>query len=257
MTALLDRIRSILFNLVFYPVTLIYCSIFLMPLCLAKTDGPVRQGILGYCKISIFIARVFMGIKYEYRGVEKLPKEGALILAAAHQSNLDPILTFPLRNDVTALAKKQLFRIPFIGTALKKAKIVRIDRESKKAHKDMDMVAEHVVKLGRPLIVYPQATRVPIGQTRRLKSGAYFLQESTGLPVYTVSTNTGLFWTKGFWHRSGTAIYEVDGPFAPGRDKAEFMALLQEKVINRSHELVAEAGYAHMLPSEPSASDSR
>lgn len=242
-----NMIRSVLFNLIFYPFALIYCGLFLMPLCLAKTDRPVRKGIHIFCKGCLLVARVTVGIKHEYRGLEKLPKEGALILAAAHQSNMDPIMTFPLRNDVTALAKKQLFLIPFIGTALRKIRIVKIDRESKTAHKGMDTVAREVVDLGRPLIVYPQATRVPPGETRRLKSGAFHLQEATNLPVYTVSTNTGIFWTKGFWHRAGTAVFEIDGPFAPGRDKAEFMTLMEDKVVKRSNELITEAGYGHLL----------
>lgn len=248
MRAVRNFVGSILFNFAFYPFTLIYCGLFLVPLCFVASENVVRKGVHIYCKGSMLIAWITVGIRHEYRGTDKLPKEGALILAAAHQSNLDPIMTFPLRNDVTALAKKQLFSLPFIGTVLKKMRIVRIDRESKTAHRGMDDVAREVLELERPLIVYPQATRVPIGQTKRLKSGAYHLQENTSLPVYTVSTNTGLFWTKGFWHRGGTAVYEIDGPFPAGMNKDAFMALMKEKVVDRSHELVEEAGYGHMLP---------
>lgn len=248
MRAVRNIVGSILFNIIFYPFTLIYCGVFLVPLCFVAGEGVVRKGVHIYCRSSLWIARLTVGIKHEYRGADKLPKEGALILAAAHQSNMDPIMTFPLRNDVTALAKKQLFSLPAIGTVLKKMRIVRIDRESKTAHRGMDRVAKDVVDLKRPLIVYPQATRVPVGQTKRLKSGAYYLQENTSLPVYTVSTNTGLFWTKGFWHRGGTAVYEIDGPFPAGMDKDAFMALMTEKVVDRSHELMVEAGYAHLLP---------
>lgn len=120
MIHLINGIRSILFNLTYYPFTLIYCSIGLMPLCLFKSDKPLRKGIHIYCVGSLWLARWVMGIRHEYRGTEKLPKEGAFIFAAAHQSNMDPIMTFPLRNDLTALAKKQLFLIPFIGRRLRK-----------------------------------------------------------------------------------------------------------------------------------------
>ncbi|WP_417458577.1 lysophospholipid acyltransferase family protein [Kordiimonas sp.] len=247
MKLLRNGIGSILFNLIYYPFTLVYCSIGLMPLCLAKTDGPIRKGIHYYCMGSLWIARLTLGLKYEYRGAEKLPKSGAFILAAAHQSNMDPILTFPLRNDVTALAKKQLFRIPFIGAAISKAKIVKIDRESRTAHKGMEDVAKHIQEMGRPLIVYPQATRMRPGHYRRLKSGAYYLQADTDLPVYTVATNTGLFWTKGFWHRGGTAVFEIDGPLEQGLDKAGFMEKVEAAVVTRSDQLIAEAGYGNLL----------
>ena len=252
MAWLTNAIRSIVFNLTFYPFTVLYCGLILMPMCLGKTDRTARLGILGYCNGSLWLARWVMGIKFEYRGRDKLPKEGAFIFAAAHQSNMDPMLTFPLKTNLTALAKKQLFSVPFIGTALRKIGIVKVDRESHTAHKAMDKVAEHVVALGRPLIVYPQATRVRPGHYRKLKSGAYYLQADTGLPVYTVATNTGLFWTKGFWHRAGTAIYEIDGPIEPGLDKADFMTAMEDAVVGRSDQLIAEAGFARLL-SKPSA----
>ena len=247
---LTDRIRSLFFNVVFYPFTLVFCGLVVAPMCFAKTDGPVRRGIGWYCQGSLWVARICSGIKYEYRFPERLPKEGALIIAAAHQSNMDPILTFPLRPDVTALAKKELFSLPFIGPILKKAKIIKIDRQSKKAHRGMQEVAEHVEESGRPLIVYPQATRVAIGKSKPLKSGAYYLYKDAGLKVYPVATNTGLFWTRGFWHRAGTAVFQVGEPFPEGLSKEDFMVRLHEEVVVKSNELVRESGYGHLLPED-------
>ncbi|MCJ9428208.1 lysophospholipid acyltransferase family protein [Kordiimonas marina] len=253
MSGIFNAIRSVLFNVVFYLYITLFLAFIMVPLALLmKSDRGVRGAILVFCKTTLWLARVIMGIKLEIRNAEMLPKSGAFILAAAHQSYMDPIITYTLRSDVTALAKKELFSLPLLGTVFRKIKIVRIDRQSKTAHRAMDAVADHVVELGRPLIIYPQATRVPIGQTRKLKSGSYFLQEDTGLPVYTVATNTGLFWTKGFWHRSGTAVFEITGEIAAGTKKEDFMAELEDKVVARSNALVAEAGYAALLP-KPSA----
>lgn len=245
---LTDRIRSLLFNIVFYPFTLLFCGLVVAPLCFARTDALVRRGIYWYCVGSLWVARLCSGIRYEHRFAERLPKDGALIIAAAHQSNMDPILTFLLRSDVTALAKKELFKLPFIGSILKKARIIKIDRQSKTAHRGMQSVAEHVHENGRPLIVYPQATRVAIGKSRPLKSGAYYLYKDAGLKVYPISTNTGLFWTRGFWHRAGKAVFQVGEPFPDGLSKEEFMARLHEEVVVKSNALVREAGYANLLP---------
>ncbi len=245
---LTDRIRSLFFNIVFYPYTLLFCGLIVAPMCFARTEGPVRRGIGWYCVGSLWVARICSGIRYEHRFRERLPAKGALIIAAAHQSNMDPILTYVLRGDVTALAKKELFNIPFIGSILKKANIIRIDRQSKKAHRGMQEVAEHVVEKGRPLIVYPQATRVAIGKSKPLKSGAYYLYKDAGLKVYPVATNTGLFWTRGFWHRAGKAVFQIGEPFPSGLSKEEFMARLHEEVVVKSNELVREAGYEDLLP---------
>lgn len=245
---LTDRIRSLFFNLIFYPFTLVFLGLVVAPLIFARTDGPVRRGIYWYCNSALWVARIFGGIRYEHRCGEKLPREGALIIAAAHQSNMDPILTYLLRSDVTALAKKELFKVPFIGAILKKAQIIKIDRQSKTAHRSMQDVADHVHENGRPLIVYPQATRVAIGASKPLKSGAYYLYKDAGLTVYPVATNTGLFWTRGFWHRAGTAVFQVGDAFPAGLSKEDFMKRLHMEVVVKSNDLVREAGYGNLLP---------
>ncbi len=245
---LTDRIRSLFFNLIFYPFTLVFCGLVVAPLCFARTDGPVRRGIHWYCTGSLWVVRLCSGVRYEHRFGDTLPKNGALIIAAAHQSNMDPMLTYLLRSDVTALAKKELFNVPFIGSILKKARIIKIDRQAKTAHRGMRDVADHVHESGRPLIVYPQATRVAIGASKPLKSGAYYLYRDAGLTVYPVATNTGLFWTRGFWHRAGTAVFQVGDAFPPGLSKEAFMKRLHMEVVVKSNDLVREAGYGDLLP---------
>ncbi|MEX0299073.1 MAG: lysophospholipid acyltransferase family protein [Kordiimonas sp.] len=212
----------------------------------------MRAGVNFYCASCIWLARWVMGIKLEHRGLEHCPKEGGFILAAAHQSNMDPMIAYCVRSDVSALAKKELFSTPFVGPILKKMQIVRIDRQAKDAHKGMSNVAKHIVEMDRPLIVYPQATRVLIGQTKKLKSGAYFVHQDTKLPVVPVATNTGLFWSKGFWHRSGTAVFEFGEPLPADLSKDAFMKQLKAHVVDRSDELVTEAGYGHLLPAHDS-----
>ena len=247
---LIDGIRSVFFNIAFYSWTLLFLGLVVLPLCFVAGESVVRRGVNRYCVGSRGIARWVMGIKYEYRGLENLPKEGGLILAAAHQSNLDAIMTFPLRNDVTALAKTGTFLCAnYWCNSFQKCGLSKSIGQAKDAHKSMQYVGEQVVEQARPMIVYPQATRVPIGQTKRLKPGAYHMHADTGLPVIPVSTNTGLFWRKGFFHRSGTAVYEIGPAFPQGLGKEDFMKTMHKYVVDRSHELVEEAGYANLLPS--------
>ena len=246
----MNAIRSILFNLSFYLFTLIYATFCMLPLCLLKTDTMLRKGIHGYCIGSLFLARWVMGIKQSYRGVEQLPKSGAYIFAAAHQSYMDPIMTYMIRQDVTALAKKELFSIPVIGALLAKARIIKIDRQAGTAHRKMETVIDQAVNLGRPIIVYPQATRVKPYERKELKSGAYFLQQSGDLPVYTVATTTGAFWTKGLWHKSGHAIFEVVRGLPQNLSKDDFMALIEEDVVNRSEQLFGEVGVKNPVSAE-------
>ncbi|WP_374764828.1 lysophospholipid acyltransferase family protein [Yunchengibacter salinarum] len=242
-----DAIRSVLFNLAFYGFNLIYLPLVVLPATLVAGEGAIRRLIWVYCRSSVFLARWVMGIRLVYDGEEALPRTGPIIIAAAHQSNMDPIITYLLRSDVTALAKKELFRVPVIGRVLSRIGIVKVDRQSGRAHRGMDQVGEAVRAEGKALIVYPQATRVKPGDRRKLKSGAYHLQQDTGLPVYPVATNTGLFWRKGFFHRSGVAVFRVGEKLPHNLSKAAFMERLTDTVVHDSEALAEAAGFTREL----------
>lgn len=239
---MVNIIRSILFNISFYGFTLIYGAFGMLPLCLFSSDRPLRGGIYIYCRVNLWLARWVLGVKQSFRGADLLPKEGAFILAAAHQSYMDPMMAYMLRQDVTALAKKELFSIPIIGSLLYKIKAIRIDRESGKARTQMQEVVQQALDRGRPIIIYPQATRVRPYDRKTLKSGAFFLQQSGDLPVYTVATTTGAFWTKGFWHKKGHAIFEVVRGLPRDLDKDAFMAAVEEDIVFKSEALFEEVG---------------
>ena len=245
---ILDGIRSLVFNVAFYSYGILFLGLVVLPFCYIGNEKIVRNLVDVFCRGGRGMARWVMGIKYEYRGLEHIPQDTGFIMAAAHQSNLDPIMTFPVRTGVTALAKKELFATPIVGQILKKMGIIRIDRGSKKAHAAMEGVGQQVKANKNLLIIYPQGTRVPVGQSKQLKSGAYHVHVDTGLPVIPVATNTGLFWTKGFCHRSGKAVYEVHPPMETGLSKEAFMQELEKTIVGRSHELMAEAGYGNLLP---------
>jgi len=246
-------IRSVFFNVAYYSFAVLFLGLVTLPLCYIGSEKSVRRMVDVFCRGSRWLARWVMGIKTEYRGLENMPKDAGFILASAHQSNMDPIITFPVHAGVTALAKKELFATPIVGKILSNMGIIRIDRQSKNAHAAMAGVGEQVVANKNLLIIYPQGTRVPVGKTKRLKSGAYHLQADTGLPVIPVATNSGVFWTKGFFHRSGTAVYEVQPPMNAGLRKEAFMKQLEAIVVDRSHELITEAGYANLLPASKKA----
>jgi|GEM_PF-449844 len=242
LSKIINGFRSIIFNVLFFLSAIISFTVFTIT-TLASSDTALRVCVKYWIKSSLFMARWVMGIKIEFRNLDKLPKEGAMIVAAKHQSNLDPLLIYTVRSDVTAFAKKELFDLPVMGLLLKKMRIICVDRGKGTAHKSMDVVKDQVIGFKRPLLVYPEGTRVPVGQRRKLKSGAYFAQESHDLPVYTVATNSGCFWTRGFWHKSGTVVFEVDGPLGDNLSRSEFMAELHEKVVVRSDILMRESGF--------------
>ncbi len=242
MRRFLNGIRSILFNILFYLEMTIF-AILVTPLCLLPSEKAVRTGITVLSKVVLFTARWVMGITLEFRGVEKLPPIGEpIILLSKHMSYMDPYMAFRLRADLTAMAKKELFMVPLLGTIFKKIHVLRIDRDAGNAHKGTDVVADQVVTHGQALLIYPEATRVPPGEQRRLKSGAFYIQEGRDLPVYPLAMNSGCSWTRKFWHTPGHVVVEVCDPIPRGLKRKEFMAAMHASVVQYSDTIMRENG---------------
>ncbi|MCG8503640.1 MAG: 1-acyl-sn-glycerol-3-phosphate acyltransferase [Sphingomonadales bacterium] len=236
--------RSLAFTVFFFGYTLIH-AVALLFFCLPRSPEPLIRGVRAWCRVVLWGARVMAGIRYEVRGLENVPADTAVVLCAKHQSYFDPIVKYYLLPGFTALAKKELFAIPIISTLLKKAGIIRVDRGAGTAHKQMPAARDAVIKARRPVVVYPEGTRVPPGKYRRLKSGTYYLQETGELPVVTIATNSGLFWgRRRFMKYPGTIVVEFHTPMPAGLGKDAFMALLSERVIDRSNQLMVDARQA-------------
>ncbi len=245
-----DPVRSIVFNIAFYLCSVLYFLLVIVTV-LMPSHKPVRMAVRYYCKLSLFLARWIMGIRFEWRGTEMLPPEGTpIILAAAHQSYVDPMLAYACREDVTALAKKELFATPFVGALISKMGVIKVDRQKGGATESMDQVAKTLNREGRMIIIYPQATRVRPGGRRRLKSGAYVLAKEGGFPAFTVASNSGALWSRGFWHHSGTCVFEICRKIPKGLDKDSFMRIVEDDVVERSDALAIEAGFADLVAAE-------
>ena len=234
-------IRSILFQVFFLLGTFLW-ALMLTPLALAPTLRPMQRGVDLWSRIIVRSMRFMVGIKLEVRGKENLPESGAYILSAKHQSNLDPMIAYFLMPTLTALAKKEIFAVPGVGHVLRKLGVIRVDRQSGRAHRAMADVAQRVRESGRPLIIYPEGTRSKIHEHKRLKRGTFHLHRDGPLPVFTAATNAGLFWgKKSMLCRRGTLVFEIHPAIPDGLDQDAFMAELTERVIGRSDALMREA----------------
>ena len=238
---LINMIRSIIFNMLFFIWTaaVILCSPFL---AMAPSSRPIRKSLQVWSDGSMILSRWFMGIKTEIRGLEFIPENSPSIFVAKHQSNFDAVLAWQLRDKITAFAKKELFKVPLLGVIFNKIGVIKVDRGSGKSFDEMQRVADFLKETNNLLLIFPEATRVPPGNRKKLKSGAYHLYKEYNIPVYPVATNSGQFWRKGFWHAGGKVVYEIGKPLPPGLEKKDFMKAMHETVVLRSDELMREQG---------------
>ena len=93
----------------------------------------------------------------------------------------------------------------------------------------------------RPIMIFPEGTRVKPGTVSGYKPGLLFIAQNLKVPVVPVALNTGLFWQKNsFLRHPGKVIIEFMEPMPDNLDKKDFMDELQKRIENKCAELNAE-----------------
>ena len=137
------------------------------------------------------------GVELTIVGRENVDPERSYVVVANHSSNLDIMACFlALPLPIRFLAKKELFRIPLLATAMRDIGIVEVDRQARTAvHEQINSQARDLVAKGRSLIVYPEGTRSRTGVVGPFKKGAFTIAVSTGIPILPVAiTGTHAAW---------------------------------------------------------------
>lgn len=236
-------LRSTLFNIAFFVVTGISCLLFLPGLLLPRHHA---MKIVDIFVGSVYLLeRVFLGLDYEVRGREHLPQEGCYIVAAKHQSSYETFKLHILFKDPSVILKRELYRIPLWGRFLKKSDPIAIDRSSKDAATQIVEGAKRMKAQGRPIIIFPQGTRVHTWQTaadKPYKGGAARMQAATDLTIIPMATNTGVFAPKHSWLKwPGTVVFEFLPPIPPGQSISEVMQQIETALETESKKLEMEA----------------
>ena len=224
-------IRSFLFTILFY-VTLILVFILAIPALILPSKATLICGkILAH--IIIFLLRFILGVKVSFSGIENLKKNERFFVASAHQSLLETfILQAPLQYPVFIL-KKELLKIPLFGWYLKKIGSIDIIRDT--TTKDnlnfFDKIKNNIEISKRPLLIFPQGTRVKFGEKLPFKKGAGRIYEALNLPCVPVALNTGKVWPKNSFLKYNHDI-EISflEPIEPGKDKNIFIKDLETKI---------------------------
>ncbi len=239
-----NLIRSALFNLLFYGF-----SAMVSTLCIPGLLLP-RSGIMiivrFYLKCVTALEYCVLGLKYEVRGVEHLPADGPYIIAAKHQSPYETLKLYSLFGDPAIILKKELTKIPLWGAFLRKTGAIAIDRSSPKlAMASIKTEALRIKEEGRPIVIFPQGTRVWPHETARdkpYKSGLGRIYEATNLPIIPMATNSGMFWPRsGFLKSSGTVVFEFLPLIGPGQPKETIMKKVEEDIESATEKLMEEA----------------
>ena len=232
-------LRSVIFNVLFY-LNLVVYLLAAMPTLLLPSRYLLAVA-RGWARANLRLLRVVCGIRADFRGLEKIPP-GGLIIASKHQSVWETFALLPYVNDPTFILKRELMWIPLFGWCLWKAGMIPVDRGARgPALAAMTERAKVEVQRGRQIIIFPEGTRRPPGAEPRYKFGVAHLYAETAVPCVPVALNSGLFWPRRSFRRfPGTVVVQVCEPIAPGLDKSDFIARLQDAIENASAKLVEE-----------------
>ncbi len=239
-----EWIASTVFNLAFFCVTATLCIAYI-PLLLLPREWFV-SAVKFWIRVITALEKNILGLTYEVRGAENLPKTGSYLIAAKHQSAYETFKLHLLFDNPAIILKKELLRIPIWGMYLKKSDVIAIDRSTpEKALKSIEDGAVRVTEQGRPIVIFPQGTRVRPEQTtmdKPYKPGIARIQETTGLPIVPLTLNSGAFWPRSGWLKSsGTVVFEFLEPIEPGKDRKALMKELEKKIEGESSRLMNEA----------------
>tara|TARA_B100000579_G_scaffold118873_1_gene95658 strand:+ start:5443 stop:6150 length:708 start_codon:yes stop_codon:yes gene_type:complete len=226
-------IKSLIFNLFFYSIVIIVLIIAIPTLAMPKKFTLLFGKFLA--NSIILILRITLNTKVIFHGLENLKKVDKFFVASAHQSMLETfILQAPLNFPIFIL-KKELLNIPLFGWYLRKIGSIEIVRET--TTKDNLSFLERIKKVvdeeDRPLLIFPQGTRVKFGEQLPFKKGAGRIYSALNIPCIPVALNTGKIWPKNsFLKYSGDIHISFLEPIMPGIDKGEFLNELERKIYS-------------------------
>jgi 1-acyl-sn-glycerol-3-phosphate acyltransferase len=183
----------------------------------------MRWAVRGWSRYQHFCARWLLGITVQIDG--EMPNRPVLY-AIKHESMYETIDMPRVFRLPSVVAKKQLFDIPFWGKAALAYGMIPVDREGgASALRDMLTRSRALLADGRPIIIFPEGTRVVHGDCPTLQSGFAGLYKMLGVPVVPVAVDSGKLMPRDHWlRRSGVITYKVGEEIPAGLPRAEVEA---------------------------------
>jgi len=212
-------LRSVLYAATFYPLTVLCVLVGLVMSLFGRR--PTLAVVLSWVELHHLLTRHVLGIRERLEG--SIPP-GPHLIAVKHQSMFETLEMVRLTNLPIIVLKKELADIPLFGFMTRQYGIIAVERSAgAKALRALVAEGQTAIATGRPVIIYPEGTRVRVGQTPELKSGLAALYRALALPVVPIAVDSGRLWGRGFVHRPGTVTFRVGETIPPGlkRDEVE------------------------------------
>lgn len=210
-------LRSLVYALAFYSLTVLWVLGGMAATLFGRR--PMLAVVLSWVQINHWLLRNILDIRTRLEG--DIPA-GPHLIAVKHQSMLETLEMVRLANMPVIVLKKELADIPLFGTLTRRYGVIPVERSAgAKALRALVDEGKKAAASGRSVIIYPEGTRVRVGETSELRSGFAALYRAIGLPVVPVAVDSGRLWGRGFVHRSGTVTFKVGETIPAGLKREE------------------------------------
>ena len=232
-------IRSLIFKIFFYLGIILICLIFLPSLLLPQKIVLFGGKIMGHW--SKICLNIFLSTKIIIKGKENLISEGKFFIACSHQSMFETFFLQTIFNSPVFILKKELLRIPVFGMYLKKIGSISIDRDkiSKENLGFADKIKSVINSSNRPIIIFPQATRMTVEDRTPFKKGVSRIYEDLQIKCQPVAINSGNIWPKsGKLKPNGILVVSILKEIEPGMERKDFLNILQNNIYQELDKII-------------------
>ncbi len=225
--------RNLIFSIFFFSgiifISVIFLPTFFLPQRIVLFGGKIMGYWTGFC------LKFFLSTKIVIKGKENIINDESFFIAASHQSMFETFYLQTIFNSPVFILKKELLFIPIFGWYLKKIGSISIKRD--KITKDnlgfFENISKIISKSKRPLIIFPQGTRVLPDERPQFKKGASRIYEELKIPCQPVAINSGYVWPKKSLKTGNKTItVSILNPIEPGLEKEEFIKILENKIYS-------------------------
>lgn len=213
-------LRSLLYAAIFYPATFLWVVIGVPASLLGRR--PTLAIVLSWVDFHHWLSRSVLGIQVRVEG--EVPP-GCSLIAVKHQAMFETLEMLRLSRLPVIVEKKELADLPLFGFLTRRYGVIAVERSAgAKALRALVEEGQEAIASGRPVLIYPEGTRVPVGEMPPLKSGFAALYRALGLPVVPIATDSGRLWGRGLVHQPGTITFRVGETIPAGLPRREIEA---------------------------------
>ena len=226
-------IRNFLFSLIFFSGIIIISLLFLPGLLMPQKIVFFGGKLMGYW--TKFCLKIFLSTKIFLKGEENIIKNEKFFIACSHQSMFETFYLQTIFNSPVFILKKELLQIPIFGWYLKKIDSISIQRD--KTTKDnlsfFENISKIISKSDRPLIIFPQGTRILPTEKPRFKKGVSRIYDELNIKCQPIAINSGHVWPKkGNKSANKQIVVSILKPINPGLSKEDFIKILEETIYS-------------------------